>query len=383
MSAGTATSLPLVCHWILLWGLPTLAVAGAVAWALNVPAMRAERARWFLDALGLAIRSGRSPEQAIIELSSTRDSTLGARFHYLAAWIRSGLRFDEALQRTPSLISSKISAILVEGAEAGVLPGALKAAQRSAKLPDAQVRAALSCQIVMLFILNPLILMTLPYFLLQIFPVLEQIVAGFGKKTPFGMHFLIRYSPWIFAIQVVSIFALYFGAIFYVGGNRLTRWLEAGLFPLSAWIALRIPWKRKRLYRDFSTMLALLLDAGLPERKALEMAGAATDNEIFMTLVDKALLELEAGVGLSRALELLDPPKEFAWRLANALQRKGNFEEAMEGWFDALDAEADAQEQVAGDLVSTALVILNGAFVALIIAVVMQAIYSFGIAPLG
>ncbi len=374
-------SLALVLQWLCLWCLPVFAIAAIAAWLLNLPALRIERARLFLDVLRLAIRSIPSPEQAIIALSATRDESLGARFHLLAAWLRSGLRFPEALRRLPSLVPAPLAAMLVAGHQAGSLPAAILAARRAAAPPHAQTRAALSCQIVMLFILNPLILASLPFFMMKLFPVLNGMAAGFGQSPPAAMLFLSNHSGAIFACQLASILFLYLGAAFYVGGNRFTRWIESGLFPLSAWIALRVPWKRKRLQRDFSAMFALLLDAGLPERKALELAGSSSANEIFEARVQLALAALQLGQSLPTALELLDPPREFAWRLANGLRRQGAATASFQGWFDALDAEADAQEQMAGDLISTFLVVLNGMIIALIIGAVMQFIYATSLLP--
>jgi len=371
-----------VLRWFCLWALPTFAITAVVALLLNLPALRMERARFFLDLLNLGLRRGQSPERAIVDASETRDPALGARFHLLAAWIRSGVSFVEALQLLPSLAPHRIAAMLGAGAEAGVLPGALRAALRTTRFADPQARAAISCQIVMLFILNPLILIALPYFLLKVFPVLGEISAGFGKAMPDTMAFLLAHSRGIFIGQIASIVFLYLSAVIYVGGNRFTRWIEAGLFPLSAWVALRIPWKRKRLQRDFAAMLALMLEAGIPETRALELAGDATGNEIFQGRVHAAIGKLREGATFAAALETLDPPGEFSWRLANALRRKGEFTAALEGWFDALDAEADAQEQAAGDFISTGLVIGNGLAVGLIIAAVMQCVYGFSMLPI-
>jgi type II secretory pathway component PulF len=374
-----AQSLTEICRWLCLWALPTLAIAIGAAWLVNLPAARLDRARFFLDALSLGLGVGHSPERAITEISNTRDVSLGARFHMLAAWIRRGLRLPDALDRMPGFLPAPMVGILRAGAEAGNLPGAIAVARRATTLPDAQLRAGLSCQIVILFILNPVILATLPFYITKVFPILGDILSGYGAKAPWGFAIVGNHATAIFIFQALSIASLYAAAVFYIGGNRFTRWLEAGIFPISAWLALRIPWKRKRLYRDFSTSLAMLLDAGLPEERALQMAADATANELFQQRASEAIAELKTGAAFTSALQTLDPPKEFAWRLTNALQRKGRFADAIEGWLVTLEAEATAQEQSAADILTTLLVIANGIIIAFVIGTVMEAVYSFSL----
>lgn len=377
-----APNLTEVCRWLVLWALPALALAAAAAWLVNLPAARAARARFFLDALALGLRAGHSPERALAEIADTRDLSLGARFHIVAAWIRGGLRLSDALDRTPGFVAPPIAGILRAGAETNNFSAAIAAARRATQLPDAQLRAGLSCQIIILFILNPLILITLPFYMAKVLPVLAEITAAFAVDEPAAMTFLRANAGAIFILQLLSIAALYAAAVFYVGGNRFTRWLEAGLFPIGAWVALRIPWKRKRIFRDFSASLAMLLDSGVPEERAMQLAGDATANEIFQQRAVRAIAELKAGASLASALGLLDPPREFIWRLQNALRRKGSFARAIDGWITTLDAEANAEEQTAADWVTTILVITNGIITAVIIAAVMQAVYSISLAAI-
>lgn len=374
-----APTLTEACRWLVLWAMPALAIAAGAAWVVNLPAARAARARFFLDALALGLRAGHSPERAVTEISETRDLSLGARFHMLAAWIRGGLRLCDALDRMPGFVSPAIAGILRVGAEAGDVRGAVAAARRATQLPDAQIRAGLSCQIVILFILNPLILATLPFYIAKVFPVLNDIVTAYGARPPRAMAFLEAHATAIFCFQALSILALYFAAVFYVGGNRFTQWLEAGLFPVSAWVALRVPWKRKRVFRDFCASLAMLLDAGSPEERALRLAAEATANAILQRRAAVALAELKAGGTLVDALDLIDPPREFVWRLKNALRGRGNHTQAIEEWLAGLDAEANAQEQSAADSLTTILVVANGIITAVIIGAVMEAVYSFSL----
>src|SRR3974390_527061 len=105
--------------YVLLGVLPVIGSVYLIYFLLTLPMRRAERSRMFLDLLALGIKEGRSPEAACVQASSSRDPSLGARFHLLAAYIEKGLSLDEALARVPRLLSPRIGAMLRAGARIG------------------------------------------------------------------------------------------------------------------------------------------------------------------------------------------------------------------------------------------------------------------------
>jgi type II secretory pathway component PulF len=154
--------------------------------------------------------------------------------------------------------------------------------------------------------------------------------------------------------------------MFYIGGPHFAKWLQFRGLPFADWLAWRIPWKRKRLQRTFSAMLAVLLDGGVPETEAVRLAGESTANEICRHRARRIIAELQRGVKLNEAIRAFDDAGEFQWRLTNAIHARGGFLEALRGWHETLDAKAFQQEETAAHTITTGLVILNGAIVALI-----------------
>jgi hypothetical protein len=83
---------------------------------------------------------------------------------------------------------------------------------------------------------------------------------------------------------------------------------------------------------------------------------------------------LVEGYDLTAAMAALDKHGEFQWRIQNATHGHGGFAKALDGWREALDAQAFQQEQAVSQIISTALVIGNGVLVALIAIGVFQAL---------
>jgi type II secretory pathway component PulF len=129
----------------------------------------------------------------------------------------------------------------------------------------------------------------------------------------------------------------------------------------------RLPWRRKRLERDFSALLAALLDAGVPEGEAITLAGDAAQNSVVRRRAARVRALLVSGVKLPEAILVMDRSGELGWRLSNALRRGSGFMETLSGWCEALSARAFQQEQTAAQLATTALVLLNGLIVASIV----------------
>ena len=144
----------------------------------------------------------------------------------------------------------------------------------------------------------------------------------------------------------------------------MVAWLR--LRGLGDRLAVWLPWRRKRLQRDFSAMLAVLLDAEVPEAKAVALAAAATANGVFVRRAKAAAAAMERGEPLADALGRLDRSGELKWRLANAAHGRLGFLDALAGWHESLEAKAFQQEQTAAQAITTALVLGNGAIVALV-----------------
>jgi type II secretory pathway component PulF len=132
-----------------------------------------------------------------------------------------------------------------------------------------------------------------------------------------------------------------------------------------------LPWRHKRLQRDFSAMLAVLLDAEVPETEAVSFAARSTSNLAVVRRGKRVSALLQQGVKLPEAIRALDNSRELQWRLSNALRRGTGFVRALTGWHEALDAKAFQLEQAAAQVITTVLVLVNG----LIVATFMIAVF--------
>ena len=182
---------------------------------------------------------------------------------------------------------------------------------------------------------------------------------------------------WSLVLAKVTLVAwlLFFLAVSLQGaGAWLTRWLVPGGSRLADWIRFRLPWTHKRMQRDFSAMLTLLLDHAVPEETSIRLAVESTDNGSFLRRANRAVDDLRAGAGIAEAMRWLDDAGEFRWRLLNAGKSEHRFASALAGWHEALAAKAFQEEQLFSQALSTGFVLLNGLMVGLATAGVFKAL---------
>lgn len=355
--------------WLLLCFIPLLAFFYLVSFLISLPLRRQERARFFLDLLEAGFRQGHTPERAIIAISHTRDRDLGVRFHFLAAQLQQGLSLNQGLVNVPGLLPPQISAMLCVGEKIGDVRKILPAARGLLRDGNSQVRSAFNYLIIILLAAAPIIPLVLFTFAQTVLPKYRQIFEGtLGEQMPLPplTEFIIRIAGWSAAFQAIVAALLGCGIIFYIGGPRFRQWIQDGVAPFTDWIFFLLPWRRKRLQRDFCNMLALLLDAEVPETKAVQLAAQSTANQIFLRRAAKTVADLERGEKLPEALRRFDDVGEFSWRVANAACGGHGFFCALSGWIEALDAKAFQQEQAASQVITTSLVLVNGTIVGLI-----------------
>ena len=308
----------------LLFGLvPVCGISYVIYFLLTLPLRRNERARMFLDLLELGLRDGRTPEVTVVDASASRDRSLGVRFHLLAAHIEQGLRLGQALQKVPRLLPPQVCAMLNTGERIGDIRKVLPACRLLLRDSVSYVRGALNYLILLAFAVTPAIVLIPIMLSIYVIPKFKEVFAGMmeGMPLPAFTRLMFGCEDVFVTVQVIILVVLWLAMGSYLGGPRLHGWIHRIAPGIQDWLLAAIPWRRKRLQRDFSAMLAVLLDAEVPEAEAVRLAAQSTANVAIIGRGEKVCARLQSGLKLPEALVALDSSRELQWRLANALRR--------------------------------------------------------------
>jgi type II secretory pathway component PulF len=362
---------------LLLASVVVLPILGGLSYlgyyVFSLPLRRRERARLFLDLIETGLQSGQGLEQTVLSAAKQGVEKLDANFSRFAGRLTEGLGFAQAIELTPGLLPPPVAAMLRAGAELGDIRKTLPSCRRLLHDAATPLLKAQHYLMLLMFVTSPMWIAVFCMLTVFVVPKLVQIHYDMAEGPPGGlMTFLIEWGRVILLCQVTLVLSLWFGAVLYWGGPRLKSWFTRRLpLPWSD-LALRIPWQRNRLLRDFATLLGVALDAGLPEPRAVLLAADGSANEVFRRRAVAVMQDLRDGLKLPRALRRMDAGGELEWRLENAAAGDGGFAAALAGWEEALDARAFQQEQVTAQVFTTGLVLLNGVLVALLTAGVFQ-----------
>ncbi len=362
--------------WAVFLILPLCIAVTTAMYCLSAPSRRRERARLFLDLLETALQNGQSPEHAITSISETRDPSVTPHFHLLAAHIEEGANLGQALHLTPRLLPRAVAEIVKIGADENAFDQLLPAARAMLTGVNSQMRGALNYVILLFLVVLPGTLVAIPLISIFIWPKLKQILEDMEIPMPILPEMLFDNYSVVTKIEWVLFAFILMWVIFYVGGPRLAMWARTPFGGILDRCTLLIPWRRRRAQRDFTGVLAVLLDAGLEETRAVQLAARATGNAVFSRRADRVVEKIRQGITLPEALKDLENNSEFQWRWANALRSGQGFFAALRGWHESLEARAFQQEQAAAHVITSGIVIINGALVGLVCASVFLIIIS-------
>lgn len=363
--------------WLVCWLVPLGGVVFAGYQIISLPLRRQERIRSFLILIDAGMKEGRRVEDTIVSLAETRDAGLGPRFQALATCLRSGtLRLSEALETVPGFLPTQIIAMLKAGEKLGDIRKVMPACRLLMKDSLALTRNSVHYLIIATFVTTPVAIAILAVLQVYVLPEFIAVVEGMGGPPPLGLLFLAAHKNGLLGLELIFLLVVWLTASFYVGTPPVYYWFER-LFPsLCERLNYALPWRHKRLQRDFSSMLAMLLDGGVPEPEAVTLAADCTANVVFIRRAQRVVMALQQGMKLADALQIIDDSGEFRWRLTNALHAHGGFFKAIAGWNESLDAKAFQQQQSTAQVLTSGLVILNGLFVGFIVVSVFGLLIS-------
>lgn len=352
--------------WLMFWLGSILAFTYAIYFLFSLPMRRAEKARLFLDLLEDALKRGQSIEELILSLARSGDPSVGIRFHLLAVYIEGGLSFEEALKEVPGFLPPQILAMLLAGLKLGDVRRVLPACREILRDHPAGVRSAVHYMLLVVFIFSPAFITVVVLTAVFVIPRFRDVAAG--KDVTLGPETLFVFANYGLLISTELVVFVFLAAVTvaYICGPRFIRVCQTSFFPVVDWVAWHISWKKKRLKRTFSAMLAVLLDGGVPEAEAVGLAGDCTANAICRRRAGRILDRLQQGATLNEAVRAFDDSGEFHWRFTNAAHAHGGFLAALRGWHETLEAKAFQQEEATAHGITTGIVIFNGLLVALI-----------------
>jgi type II secretory pathway component PulF len=355
------------------WALVICGFVVFVHFVMTLPMRRAERARLFLELVEDGLQRGRSAEETVLAVAAAHDLSMGARFHLVAAWIENKLSLFDALAKVPGFLSPQIVAMLDAGRKIGDIRKVIPACRHLLRDAVSHTRAAYNYLIVLTFVVTPISIWVMAVMNIFVIPKFREIQHGFVRTTEphFIQNVFFAHGLTLALLHLIVIVLVWCGAFLYAAGPRATQW-----FPFLQSIHMLMPWRRKRMQRDFSAILAILLDSGVPEAEALTLAAQCTANKVLENRVDRVVQALKRGIALPQAIQIVDGAGEFGWRMTNALHQRSAFFEALKGWHAWLDAKAFQQEQAAAHTITAGLVLWTGAIVAIVVISVFSVLIS-------
>lgn len=311
--------------------IPGGAFAVLLHFLLSLPMQRRDRGLFFLDILETALNRGQAPENAILSAAESRDRVMGVGFYLLAAQIENGARFGEALEKTPGFLHPQINAILRTGERMGNLKKVLPACREVLRVPPDTVRSTMHYLVTILLLFAVVASIMIWLVATFVIPRFRDVAAGEGVTIWPISNLVLENASWLIAFEIMILLALLTLAVIYIGGSGFVRFFRFRSIPLVDWITWHLPWKRKKLQRTFSVMLAVLLDGGMPEPEAVSLAGDCTANEICRKRAGRIVRQLQQGTKLDHAVRAFDDSGEFHWRLTNATHARGGIFERASG----------------------------------------------------
>ena len=339
----------------------------AVYFLFSLPRRRLERAMVFLNLVDAGIRRGVPPEDTIRSAARCCDDSVSVRYHLLAGWVERGADWREAVAKVPRLMPPSITELLLLTDRIGGWDKIFPLCQR--KLADvlSQLRARQSCLSPSIIILPLPIIYVSMILTVIIMPKFRAIAADYDVPLFSLWDRIAGFSLPAMALLAGLALLPMFILLAHIGGPRLWSWLPKTCVSPGDFLAWLVPWERQRLQRDFAAVLGLMLDAGVAEREAVELAARGTANAILKRKAAEVMAALAAGQPLTEALSLIDARGELKWRFQQAAEVGTRFETALAGWCNALQARADQLQQTGMQILSVGLLLINALFVGLIV----------------
>jgi type IV pilus assembly protein PilC len=330
----------------------------------------------FTRQLGTMVGQGVTLSRSLEQLQKGEKPVFQAVIKQVADDISTGFTFSDAIARHPTVFNQMYVAVCQSGEVAGALDRVLEGLANYLEdvyVMRQKVKTATRYPTV-LFIFVTIMVVGILY---KLVPTFENIYKGMGANLPIPTQILITLSHVVrdhFILAVIAIIAAFIGLR--VGMNM------PGFKVLYDRNVLRVPViggvLTKSIWAVFSRTMALLLDAGTPILKAVEIASAAVDNRYYASRLERVYTSLKRGTQLSEALESCQLFPVLIIQLTSTGESSGKVDAMLSKAAEFYEREIKSVVDNLAALLEPILIVILGGIVGAILIALYLPIFKMG-----
>lgn len=330
----------------------------------------------FTRQLGTMVGQGVTLSKSLEQLQKGEKPIFQAVIKQVADDIATGFTFSDAIARHPMIFNPMYVAVCQSGEVAGALDRVLEGLANYLEdlyVMRQKVKTATRYPTV-LFIFVTIMVVGILY---KLVPTFENIYKGMGANLPLPTQVLITLSHVVrnhFILAVIAMIAAFIA--FRVGLNMPAF---KAIYDRNV---LRIPViggvLTKSIWAVFARTMALLLDAGTPILKAVEIASAAVDNRFYAARLERVYTNLKRGTQLSEALESCGLFPVLIIQLTSTGETSGKVDTMLSKAAEFYEREIKSVVDNLAALLEPILIVILGGIVGAILIALYLPIFKMG-----
>ena len=288
--------------------------------------------------------------------------------------VKKGLPVSQALAKHPKFFPEMYTQTLRAGETSGQFP---ESASRLADLQEREVtrRSQIVSALIYPTVLTFTAVFVVIFLLMFVVPRLEPVFEGLGENLPAPTKILLATTGFITDNWIVIVVAIVGGVI----GLRLWMATGAGKEARDV-LVLRLPGIgkiiKKAIVSRYSRVLSTLVNGGVPILDALNLAGLASGNAVFIKRNHVVTAHVKEGRTIASAMRDAGEFPPVLTHMVAIGEETGDLPKMLGRVSDSLDFEVEQGLRRMTAMVEPVIILVMGAFVAFVVLSVLLPIFS-------
>lgn len=328
---------------------------------------------FFARQIATMLDSGLSLDKALrIFVNQTRQKKLKEVLKQVLVDIESGASLSDALKKHQDVFDHIFINIVISGEAIGKLADVLKRLAASLEQQNNfmdKIKGAMYYPVFIILVMIVIVVIMIT----QVIPPLKDIFGEFGANLPWTTQMLLGISDFVVGYWWVVVLVLVAIAVFiyYYLATLTGQYYLAKLY-------INTPGGiGKDVYMArFCQTMSMLLHAGTPIIKTLEITSQVMNNLIYKDILQNASRQMERGIPLSTPLDKEQDFSALVPQMIRVGEETGKLDQVLENLSTYFEEQANTKLKNVSSLIEPVIIVIIGIGVTFIVFSVIMPIYQ-------